>query len=63
MDVAVAGFDDERAALLVSPQLTTVRQPYGEMGRAAVDPPPVDQRRWARDEFATELIARASTTG
>lgn len=34
-DVAVAGFDDERAALLVSPQLTTARQPYAEMGRAA----------------------------
>ena len=36
-DVMVAGFDDERAALLVNPQLTTMRQPYEEIGRLAVD--------------------------
>ncbi len=36
-DVAVAGFDDERAALLTAPQLTTMRQPYDDMGRLAVD--------------------------
>lgn len=35
-DVSVAGFDDERAAILVDPPLTTVRQPTAEMGRLAV---------------------------
>jgi LacI family transcriptional regulator len=36
-DVAVAGFDDERAALLMNPQLTTMRQPYDDIGRIAVN--------------------------
>lgn len=36
-DISVAGFDDERAALLMNPPLTTMRQPYDEMGRLAVD--------------------------
>ena len=36
-DVAVVGFDDERAARIVDPPLTTMRQPYEQMGRAAVD--------------------------
>lgn len=36
-DVAVVGFDDERAAFLVSPQLTTMRHPNSEMGRFAVE--------------------------
>ncbi|MDF2989891.1 MAG: LacI family transcriptional regulator [Microbacterium sp.] len=36
-DVSVVGFDDERAAVLLSPRLTTMRQPYGEMGRLAVE--------------------------
>jgi LacI family transcriptional regulator len=65
-DVAVAGFDDERAALLVDPQLTTVRQPYEAMGRTAVEmllqtisgePVPED-----RVEIAGELVVRASTS-
>ncbi|AQX82252.1 LacI family transcriptional regulator [Plantibacter flavus] len=64
-EVAVAGFDDERAAVLVSPQLTTVRQPFDEMGRAAValllqavegTPAPI-----MRHEFGTTLVERAST--
>ncbi|MGO4680230.1 LacI family DNA-binding transcriptional regulator [Microbacterium sp. 2MCAF23] len=66
-DVAVVGFDDERAAILLNPQLTTVRQPYGAMGQAAVDlllqaigGEPVEV---ARHEFATELIVRSSTAG
>lgn len=36
-DISVAGFDDERAASLMNPPLTTMRQPYDEMGRLAVD--------------------------
>lgn len=36
-DVSVAGFDDERAAVLLNPRLTTMRQPYEEMGRLAVE--------------------------
>lgn len=35
-DVAIVGFDDSRAASLVWPQLTTVRQPLAEMAMAAV---------------------------
>lgn len=65
-DVAVAGFDDERAALLVDPQLTTVRQPYAEMGTLAVE---MLLRAVAgeavaeeRTEIAPELVVRASTS-
>jgi LacI family transcriptional regulator len=36
-DLSVAGFDDSRAASLVWPSLTTVRQPLVEMADAAVD--------------------------
>lgn len=64
-DVAIVGFDDERAALLVDPQLTTIRQPYAAMGRYAVElllrkirGEDVDKRRY---EFATELVRRSST--
>jgi LacI family transcriptional regulator len=35
-DVSVLGFDDIAYATIVSPALTTVRQPLAEMGRAAV---------------------------
>lgn len=35
-DLSVAGFDDDPAATLVWPQLTTVRQPVAEMSSAAV---------------------------
>lgn len=65
-DVAVAGFDDERAALLVDPQLTTVRQPYAELGTLAVDMllravagDPVAE---GRTEIAPALVVRASTS-
>jgi LacI family transcriptional regulator len=36
-DVAIVGFDDSRAASLVWPALTTVRQPLAEMAMAAVE--------------------------
>ncbi|MBT2565238.1 LacI family DNA-binding transcriptional regulator [Arthrobacter sp. ISL-85] len=35
-DVAIVGFDDDLAAQLLDPQLTTIRQPYERMGRNAV---------------------------
>jgi len=35
-DVSVVGFDDSEPAKIVSPALTTVRQPLAEMGRMAV---------------------------
>lgn len=35
-EVSVVGFDDERAALLVDPRLTTVHQPLKSMGALAV---------------------------
>jgi LacI family transcriptional regulator len=63
-EVAVAGFDDERAAVLLNPQLTTMRQPYGDMGRMAVEL--LSQRIAGEDvalhrhELPTDLIVRAS---
>ena len=35
-DLSLVGFDDVEAAEIVTPQLTTVRQPLAEMGRMAV---------------------------
>src|SRR5581483_6691204 len=35
-DLSVVGFDDSEHAIIVSPALTTVRQPLAEMGRTAV---------------------------
>lgn len=36
-DIALMGFDDERAAQLLDPMLSTIRQPYEEMGARAVE--------------------------
>lgn len=36
-DVAIAGFDDTPVATTVWPELTTIHQPIGELGRAAVE--------------------------
>lgn len=64
-DIAVAGFDDERAAVLMTPQLTTARQSYAEMGQMAADlllqavSGKVPEIK--RHEFPTQLIVRAST--
>jgi len=64
-DVAVAGFDDERTATLVNPQLTTARQPYEEMGRAAAElllqAVAGETPELKRYEYPTQLIERAST--
>ncbi|GAB2476790.1 LacI family DNA-binding transcriptional regulator [Promicromonospora xylanilytica] len=66
-DVSVVGFDDLPEAQWASPALTTVRQPIAEMGEAALrmllrisaDPP----LEAPREELATSLVVRASTTG
>lgn len=64
-DVAVAGFDDERAALLLNPSLTTMRQPYDEMGRLAVEllRRAIDGEKLPvrRHTLPTTLIEREST--
>ncbi|MDX3128583.1 substrate-binding domain-containing protein [Streptomyces europaeiscabiei] len=64
-DVSVVGFDDTAAASTSAPPLTTVRQPFAEIGRAAlrallrlVAGEPLDSHRV---ELATQLIVRAST--
>ena len=35
-ELSVVGFDDVEAAEIVTPMLTTIRQPLAEMGRMAV---------------------------
>lgn len=53
-DIAIAGFDDTPVATTVWPELTTVHQPIGELGRAAVELV-VEQARAGRsgEPFAT----------
>ena len=64
-DIAVAGFNDNVPASLVTPSLTTMRVPKAEMGSCAFD---LFQRRNGGDEsariqiqLACELIVRQST--
>ncbi|MFM9442694.1 LacI family DNA-binding transcriptional regulator [Streptomyces acidiscabies] len=64
-DVSVVGFDDTAAAATSAPPLTTVRQPFAEIGRAALRAllrlsagEPLDSHRV---ELATQLVVRAST--
>jgi LacI family transcriptional regulator len=64
-DLSVVGFDDVERRLLMTPQLTTVRQPLGEMGRMAVnllfrvlDKQRIDALRIV---LATHLVEREST--
>lgn len=64
-DLSVVGFDDSDEAALVTPALTTVRQPLGEMGRMAVSllMRLLDGQRVeaGKVELATKLIVRRST--
>jgi LacI family transcriptional regulator len=64
-DLSVVGFDDVEHATIVSPALTTVRQPLAEMGRTAVS---LLMRLLERQRFetlhvelATRLVVREST--
>jgi LacI family transcriptional regulator len=64
-DLSVVGFDDAEQAALVTPALTTVRQPLAEMGRMAVSlllRLLENQRLEGLNvELATRLVVRDST--
>ena len=46
-DLSVVGFDDTELAIVVTPQLTSVRQPLAELGRTGVSPARSRSRRAA----------------
>lgn len=64
-DLSVVGFDDSLLAATSSPQLTTVRQPFAEMGQVAhrllIDQMEGREPNSLRVELATTLIVREST--
>ncbi|TML45069.1 MAG: hypothetical protein E6G20_12915 [Actinobacteria bacterium] len=64
-DVSVVGFDDIEHATIVTPSLTTVRQPLEEMGRMAVSilMRLLEKQRFEtlRVELAPRLVVREST--
>lgn len=64
-DLSVVGFDDVEHATIVSPALTTVRQPLAEMGRTAVSllTRLLERQRFEtlHVELATRLVVREST--
>jgi LacI family transcriptional regulator len=64
-DISIVGFDDTEGAAIVTPGLTTVRQPLAEMGRMAVSLliRSLDSPRFEalHVELATRLIVRGST--
>ena len=64
-DLSVVGFDDVEHATVVTPALTTVRQPLAEMGRTAVSLLSRLMERQSVEtlhvELATRLVVRDST--
>ena len=64
-DLSIVGFDDIEHATIVTPTLTTVRQPLAEMGRMAVSilVRLLERQRFEtlRVELATRLVVRDST--
>ncbi len=64
-DLSIVGFDDTEEAAIVTPALTTVRQPLAELGRMAVSllVRLIDKQRVEalRVELATRLVEREST--
>ena len=64
-DLSVVGFDDSEQAAIVTPALTTVRQPLAEMGRTAVSLliRLLERQRFEalHVELATRLVVRKST--
>jgi LacI family transcriptional regulator len=65
-DLSVVGFDDSESAGIVTPALTTVRQPLAELGRIAVSllTRLIEGQRVEalRIELATRLVVRESTS-
>jgi len=62
-DVSIVGFDDQRESSFVTPPLTSVHQPAGEMGEAAADAlvKLINKQSYELPEFPPELIIREST--
>lgn len=67
-DLSVVGYDDAPLARMLSPALTTVRQPFAEMGRAALEllsdrmnRPDGAQEQAMHRVLPVELIVREST--
>jgi LacI family transcriptional regulator len=64
-DLSIVGFDDVEHATIVTPELTTVRQPLAEMGRTAGSllMRLLERQRFEtlHVEFATRLVVRDST--
>ena len=62
-DLMVVGFDGHQIATTSSPPLTTVRQPFRQLGKAAVQmlTTALDGEDPGNRVFATELVIRAST--
>jgi LacI family transcriptional regulator len=64
-NLSVVGFDDAELAQIVTPMLTTVRQPLAELGRTAISHLRrlLDRQRVEalRIELATRLVVRHST--
>lgn len=64
-DLSIVGFDDVEPSTIVTPALTTVRQPLAEMGRTAVSllMRLLERQRFEtlRIELATRLVVREST--
>lgn len=64
-DLSIVGFDDSQSSRVVTPALTTIRQPIEEMASAAfrllLDV--VEGRPVADQHFPTQLLLRKSTSG
>ncbi|MBP1153734.1 MULTISPECIES: LacI family DNA-binding transcriptional regulator [unclassified Paenibacillus] len=63
-DVRIVGYDDVKAASWLTPAITTVRQPIGEIGRLAVEliRKQMDDEPLVRENvLAVELVERATT--
>lgn len=63
-DVSVIGFDDVPHASWIEPPLTTIRQPFAQMGTAAVDlivRARAGQQPAARTELSTTVVVRSTT--